>query len=72
MKRVVVIDKCEDCPFFNHDDQTVEAKWGKSWCEKQDKELDMEKAQKEIPADCPLDRVDEFVNNNTEWPNDKD
>lgn len=49
-RRVVEISTCDDCPFINIDDGYDERKWGKTWCDKLDREL----KTVEIPDDCPL------------------
>lgn len=49
-RRAVVIDTCDGCPFINIDDGYDERKWGKTWCDKLDREL----KTVEIPDDCPL------------------
>ncbi len=54
--RILIISNCEDCPNYNHDDNNDEKKWGKSWCDKLDRELKPipGKLFIEIPDDCPL------------------
>ena len=49
-RRAVAISSCDDCPFMSIDDGYDERKWGKTWCEKLDREL----KTVEIPDDCPL------------------
>ena len=49
-RRAVIIDTCDGCPFINIDDGYDERKWGKTWCDKLDRELKTVK----IPEDCPL------------------
>lgn len=41
---------CEECPNFIHDDDRLMERWGKSWCNKLDREVNCS----EIPEDCPL------------------
>lgn len=50
LKKTIVIDTCDSCPFLVRDDNFHEERWGKEWCEKLDREL----KTLEIPSDCPL------------------
>jgi len=50
MRRLLVIDKCEDCPHHVHDDNDVPERYGKSWC----RMLDVEVVALEIHDPCIL------------------
>ncbi len=49
-RRILIISSCQDCPNFRFDDEEIRCRWGKSWCDKLDRELEVVT----IPDDCPL------------------
>lgn len=54
--KIIQIFTCEQCPFYIFDDNGVEERYGKPWCDKIDKEV----PEKSISEDCPLS--DDVVN----------
>lgn len=50
IKKILVIEHCEDCMFCIHDDQRHTERYGKYWCDN----LDYETNASGIPAWCPL------------------
>jgi hypothetical protein len=54
-RRIAVVECCWQCPHHIHDDQTDEAKWGKSWCEKMD--IEVFEPTKIIDERCPLPSI---------------
>lgn len=50
MKKIAIITKCESCPSCIFDDQEIEGRWGKDWCNVLDKEVN----GNAIPDECPL------------------
>lgn len=58
--KTIQIFACEHCPFHIFDDNGIEERYGKYWCNKIDKEV----PQESISEDCPLsdDVVNDVVN----------
>jgi len=54
-KKFLILTKCEDCKFYIFDDNSIEDRWGKSWCET----LDIEVNHKTIPGTCLLPDYDD-------------
>lgn len=54
--KIIQIFSCEQCPFYIFDDNSVEERYTKPWCNKIDKEV----PEKSISEDCSLE--DEVVN----------
>lgn len=57
--KIIQIFACEQCPFHIFDDNNVEERYGKSWCNKIDKEV----PENSISTECPLsdDAVNDVV-----------
>ena len=55
-QKILIIDRCNDCPDYNFDDQDDPDKWGKSWCDKLNIELPGNDPMQPIPIpeNCPL------------------
>lgn len=55
--KTITIDSCSQCSFYIHDDNDIVERYGKSWCQKLDKELNDNKGLENIPIpdDCPLE-----------------
>jgi hypothetical protein len=52
--KLVEIQACSECPFYDFDNQEDPAKWGKAWCEKLNAEIDKQPGDKGFPVECPL------------------
>jgi len=62
IEKIIIINSCDQCPYYNHDDSYYMHKWGKHWCEKLDKEF--KNHGNIIPEDCPLPDKNDYEKNN--------
>lgn len=61
-EKVVIINSCEQCPFYNFDDSFHVHKWGKHWCDKLNEDLGDNPYN--IPPNCPLPDKEPIKNDN--------
>jgi len=61
-EKIIVINSCRDCPFYNFDDSFHVHKWGKHWCDKLDRDLGSNGDR--IPEFCPLPDKESIKNDN--------
>lgn len=66
-RKLIVIDSCGQCPYFEHDAQDIPELWGKCYCHKVQKELTGKGVDEgpnigwniPIPDWCPLENTKE-------------
>ena len=52
--KILEISVCNKCHFCNFDDNTVQEKWGKYWCEHPKVKAELPNKGGRIPKFCPL------------------
>ena len=59
--RILIIKKCEDCPFYQeYIDRGYDDRNTSDWCEKTHKDIDIEDAGK-VARFCPLKKVKKVI-----------